>query len=137
MNMLYKYCCKILQFQVSKGYSNWKDAITAFQSDEKSTCHREALEMIITLPATTTHIHVGVLLSKQHVIEMESNRRMLQNTLACINFLAEHGLPLCGHDHYSAFETSLIRRQRCRKQFKSDQAKGVVCSGRGIKVKLS
>ena len=95
----------MLQFHVSKGYTNWKDAIAAFKSHEKSACHREAVEMIITLPGTTTHI--GVLLSRQHAIEMERNRRMLLKVLACINFLAQQGLPLRGHDDDS--DSNLIQ----------------------------
>lgn len=34
--------------QVTKGYSNWKDAIVAFKKHEKSACHKEAVEMIIS-----------------------------------------------------------------------------------------
>ena len=63
----------------------------------KSACHQEAVEMIISLPTPTT-THTDVLLSRQHAIEMERNRRMLLKVLACIKFLAQHGLPLHGHD---------------------------------------
>ena len=32
--------------QVTKGYSNWKDATVAFNKHEGSNCHREAVEVI-------------------------------------------------------------------------------------------
>ena len=84
--------------------------LVQLSSHEKSTCHREAVEIIITVPATTTHIHVGVLLSRQHAIEMERNRRMLPKILACIKFLAQQGLALLGHDHDS--DSNLIQLQK-------------------------
>ena len=82
--------------QVTKGYSNWKDATVAFKRHEGSNCHREAVEVIITLPATT--VHIGVQLSQQYAREMENNRTML---LSCIQFLAQQGLPLRGEDDES------------------------------------
>ena len=45
--------------QVTKGYSNWKDATVSFNKHEGSNCHREAVEVIVTLPATTVHIGVA------------------------------------------------------------------------------
>ena len=57
--------------QVTKGYSNWKDATVAFNKHEGSNCHREAVEVIVTLPATT--VHIGVQLSQEYAREMENN----------------------------------------------------------------
>ena len=56
--------------QVTKGYSNWKDATVAFNKHEGSNCHREAVEVIVTLPATT--VHIGVQLSQEYAREMEN-----------------------------------------------------------------
>ena len=77
-----------------RGYSNWKDATVAFKKHEESSCHREAIEVIITLPATTAHI--GVQLSQQHASEMENSHKMLVKILSCIKFLARQGLALRG-----------------------------------------
>ena len=41
---------------MSKGFSNWKDAIMSFKKHELSDCHRESVEMIISLPKTTKNI---------------------------------------------------------------------------------
>lgn len=68
----------------------------AFKSHESSACHREAVEVIIRLPATT--IHIGVHLSQQYALEMEKNKRMLLKVLSSIRFLSRQGLALRGHD---------------------------------------
>ena len=51
--------------------------------------------MIITLPATTTHI--GVQLSRQYAAEMATNRKMLLKVIGCMKYLARQGLPFRGH----------------------------------------
>ena len=68
------------------GYSNWKDTTVAFKIMKKSSCHRDAVDMIITLPSTT--MHIGTQLSRQYGIEMAKNKSMLLNFLSCIKFLA-------------------------------------------------
>ena len=40
---------------ISRGYQNWKDATVA-RNHEKSSCHKESVEKLITLPPTTTNI---------------------------------------------------------------------------------
>ena len=67
----------------------------AFKSHESSACHCEAVEVVIHLPATTTHI--GIHLSRQYAFEME-NKRMLLKVLSAIGFLCRQGLSLRGHD---------------------------------------
>ncbi len=53
------------------------------------------MEVVITLPATTTNISVQ--LSRQYAVEMAINRKMLLKILSCIKFLARQGLPFRGH----------------------------------------
>ena len=48
----------------SKGFSNWRDATMAFNKHELSACHNEAVDVMITIPATTKD--VGEQLSKQY-----------------------------------------------------------------------
>ena len=62
-----------------RGYCNWKDATIAFKNHELSACHHEAVEVIIRLPATSTHI--GVHLSQQYALEMEQNKIILLKVL--------------------------------------------------------
>ena len=52
------------------------------------------MEIIITLPAITTHI--GTQLSQIYSSEMARNRKMLFKILSCIKFLTRQGLPLRG-----------------------------------------
>jgi len=47
-----------------KGFSNWKDATIVFKKHAASACHREAIEIVITLLATTAD--VGELISSNH-----------------------------------------------------------------------
>ena len=60
---------------VSAGFQNWKDATRLFRSHESSKCHSEALEKVVTLPATTKD--VGYLLNSQRAVECKKNREML------------------------------------------------------------
>lgn len=62
---------------------------------ELTGCHREAVEVIISLPVTT--MDIGAHLSKQYAQEKELNRKMLIKILSCIQFLDRQGLPLRGH----------------------------------------
>lgn len=80
--------------QVSKGFSNWKNATSLFQKHQDSKYHREAVEKMVTLPATTQDI--GEQLSHQHAQEKKQNQEMLLKIISCIRFLARQGLPLRG-----------------------------------------
>ena len=77
----------------------------AFKSHELSACHREAVEMIISLPSSTRHI--GTQLSKQYAIEMAQNRRMLLKILSSMRFLARQALAFRGH--HSDYDGNLIQ----------------------------
>ena len=79
---------------MSKGFCNWKNATTLFQKHQQSACHHAAVEVVITLPATTKD--VGELLVQQHAKEKECNRKMLLKILASIRYLARQGLALRG-----------------------------------------
>ena len=81
-------------FQVTQGFCNWKDAIHSFKKHEKSVCHREAVEVMITLPATTRDI--GEQLSHQHAIQKEKNRDALYQIFSSVKYLGRQGLALRG-----------------------------------------
>ena len=55
---------------MSRGFCNWKDRTIAFHNHEKSLCHKEAVEKVLTLPATTRD--VGELVSSAHDSEKGS-----------------------------------------------------------------
>ena len=47
-----------------KGYTNWKDATVRFSAHKASSCHKEAVLKVTTLPASTPD--VAMCLSSQH-----------------------------------------------------------------------
>ena len=79
---------------VSLGFSNWKDGIAAFESHEKSTTHKRAVEGVITLPKTTRDI--GKLTSSAHAAEKRKNQQCLVTIAENIRFLARQGIALRG-----------------------------------------
>ena len=79
---------------MTRGFSNWKDGTISFKKHELSSSHREAVDMIINIPATTKNI--GELLSQQHAISKEQNREALYQIFVSIKFLCRQGLALRG-----------------------------------------
>lgn len=41
---------------ISREYKNWKDITAAFRAHETSACHKQSVQKIITLPATTRNV---------------------------------------------------------------------------------
>ena len=80
--------------QVTRGFSNWKDATLCFKRHETSACHRQAVEIVITLPKTTRD--VGEQLSREHAVQKRNNRDALYISMSCARFLARQGLALRG-----------------------------------------
>ena len=91
---------------MTKGFSNWKNSAVAFKNHESSSCHREAVEMVITLPPTTTQI--GVHISKEYEKEMAENRKALLKILSSIRYLAKQGLALRRKDGSGNFDQLLM-----------------------------
>ena len=89
--------------QIIDGFSNWKNATSLFAQHEKSSCHRQAVDVVITIPATNRD--VAEMLSSQLVKEKENNRCMLIMIITCLQFLVRQGLPLRGDgdEQYSNF----------------------------------
>ena len=79
---------------ISRGFSNWKLATSVFRQHELSNCHKEAVEKIITLPATTAD--VGEMLSKAHAQEKSENRQVLLTILSNLRFLARQACAIRG-----------------------------------------
>lgn len=79
---------------ISRGFSNWKDAMTSFRKHSESKCHKEAVDRVLVIPSTCKDC--GDMLSGQHAIEKAINRKMLLTILSSIRYLARQGLPLRG-----------------------------------------
>ena len=79
---------------ISRGYQNWKDATAAFRKHESSSCHKQAVEQMIVLPATNRD--TGECLSTSLALEMSANRACFLKLLGSVRFLARQGLALRG-----------------------------------------
>ena len=73
---------------------NWKDVRRCFNNHEKTTTHKTAVEMVITLPRTTGDI--GEMLSSTFAIEKQDNPCYLLKVAETIKLLARQGIPLRG-----------------------------------------
>ena len=74
---------------ISRGYTNWKDATTAFSTHLASRCHKEAVEAK-ELPKQNGD--VGEKLSTDHEQQKAENRAMFRRILQNVRFLARQGL---------------------------------------------
>ena len=91
---------------IERRFCNWKDASGdkgAFSSHERSSCHKKAVDVVVTLPKTTKD--VGEMLSSTHQKEKNANRQYLLKVMQNIRFLARQGIPLRGDgdEHDSNF----------------------------------
>ena len=91
-----------------KGYTNWKDATVRFSAHEASSCHKEAVLKVTTLPASTPD--VAMCLSSQHQKDCLERRQCFLKILSNVRFLARQGLPFRGHgDESESNFTQLLR----------------------------
>ena len=65
-----------------------------FNIHEQSSCHKESIEKIVTLPSTVRD--VGEMLSSEHKQEKLKRQHMLLKIISNIRFLARQALPLRG-----------------------------------------
>ena len=79
---------------ITKGYQNWKDATSSFRNHESSACHKEAVEKMVTIPATNRD--VGECLSTSFALERKCNQACFLKLISSIRFLARQGLALRG-----------------------------------------
>ena len=56
---------------ISRGFNNWKDATMLFRKHEESGCHKDATQVVITIPKDTPD--VGEILSHTLAVERKEN----------------------------------------------------------------
>ena len=76
------------------GFSNWKKALERFEKHQSTLEHREAIELVKTIPNATKD--VGGMLSGVHAQQKAENREILQMMLSSIRYLGRQGLALRG-----------------------------------------
>ena len=79
---------------ITRGFTNWKLATSAFRQHEASDCHKEAVEKMLTLPLTTKDI--GEMLSTAHSEEEKNNRECLLTIIANLRYLARQSCAIRG-----------------------------------------
>lgn len=68
----------------------------AFRKHQGSECHKHAVELIFTLPATTCDVRE--MLHSNIAKEKATNRHCLLKVISCLKFLARQGCAIRGHD---------------------------------------
>ena len=79
---------------ISKGFKNCKNATACFRDHEQSSCHKEAIGMVITIPAT--HKDISECISSASGEQRRHNRSCFMKVLTSLQFLARQGLPVRG-----------------------------------------
>lgn len=80
-------------------FSNWKDATLGFCNHEKSSTHKPAVDVVVTLPRTAGD--VGIILSSTYAAQQSVGRQCLLAIAQNIRFLSRLGIPLRGDGNES------------------------------------
>lgn len=102
---------------ITRGYQNWKDATIAFRNHKSSACHKDAVAVMITIPATRGDI--SEYLSSMLALEKQVNRECFMKLLSSIMFLARQGLALRG-DGAGEPDSNFIQLLQLRAQDEDD-----------------
>ena len=95
-----KLKCRALEPSfVTRGFSNWKDATMLFRKHKESGCHKDAMQVIVTIPKHTSN--VGEMLSHTLTVEKKENRECFRKLLSNIMFLARQGCAIRGDQNES------------------------------------
>ena len=102
---------------ITRGYQNWKDATIAFRNHKSSAYHKDAVAVMITIPAT--HGDISEYLSSMLALEKQVNRECFMKLLSSIMFLARQGLALRG-DGAGEPDSNFIQLLQLRAQDEDD-----------------
>ena len=80
---------------IARGFTNWNDATVKFALHQSSSCHKEAVLKMVTMPSCSKNIAES--LSLQVAKEKLERRKCFLKILSNLRFLARQGLPLRGH----------------------------------------
>ena len=79
---------------IYSGFHSWKEAIRCLNTHEQTSTHKNAVELLITIPETTRD--VGEMLSSSLAVKKKANRQVLTKIAQNILFLAKQGIPQRG-----------------------------------------
>lgn len=93
---------------ISEGFSNWKKALSRFDSHENSGCHRFSMQQLKQVSTP-----VDSLLSEQINQGRKVALACLTNTITSVQYLARQGLAFRGHENEEGnFKQLLLLRTR-------------------------
>ena len=81
-------------FQITTGFSNWKDATVSFKKHAGSDTHKEAVDEVLKLPRVTKDI--GEQLSSIHAAEKRKARDALRLIVSSVRYLARQAVAFRG-----------------------------------------
>ena len=93
---------------ISCGFTNWKNATTAFKKHEDSKCHKEMITASL-LPQQCGDI--SEIMSSELAKEKQKNQEMLLVILRAVRFLARQGLAFRGHEQAEGNLIQLLQMQ--------------------------
>ena len=93
------------QVYISKGFSNWKNALGSFRGHQSSSCHKAASCYHLVSPNCAD---VGELLDKEVNQQRQVKRKYLLDVIRCLRYLGRQGISLQGHDGNDNFTQLLL-----------------------------
>ena len=85
---------------ISKGFSNWKNALVSFRDHQNSSCHKIASSYHLVVPHCAD---VGELMDNKLTDQSQVERKYLLDVIRCLRYLGRQGIALQGHDDNDSF----------------------------------
>ena len=102
---------------VTRGYQNWKDATAAFLKHESSSCHKQVVEQVVTIPSK--HCDVGECLSTYLALVRKEKCACFLKETSTLKFVAHQGLTLRG-DGVGELDSNVILVLNLRAGYEPD-----------------
>ena len=85
---------------ISKGFSNWKNALFSFPGHQNSSCHKTASSYHLVIPRC---VDVGELMDNKLTDQRQVERKHFLDAIRCLHYLDRQGIALQGHDDNDNF----------------------------------
>ena len=91
----------------TRGFTNWKKALSSFKTYQASQCHITSVELELVIPKTN---HDIIDLSNKNFQKLrEENRRCLAVIIESLQYLARQGIPIRGHNDNESNFVQLVK----------------------------
>jgi len=102
-----KSTANVDQAFTTKGFANWKKALSTFKTHQASQCHATSVELELVIPKTNHDIID--LTNKNSQKHREDNRRCLAVIIESLQYLARQGIPIRGHNDSDSNFVQLVK----------------------------